>query len=81
MKREEKGAEEAPEAKGKASSVDQNAQPPPPQSAKPPPPRPPSTYANDKPRLERINEAAEKDQSKEKVKSKESQMGRTIPRA
>ena len=52
-----------------AWSVEQNT-PPPPQSAKPPPPRPPSTYANDKPRLESISETADKGTSNGKGKEK-----------
>ena len=79
--REHQGAEESPSEKGKASREEQIAPPPPPQSAKPPPPKPPSTYANDKPGLKIINGAAEKGQSKEKGKRKESQMGRMIPMA
>ena len=76
-----KRVEESTTEKGKASREEQIAPPPPPQSAKPPPPKPPSTYANDKPGLKIINGAAEKGQSKEKGKRKESQRGRMIPRA
>ena len=60
FKREEKRTEEAPEERATARSVEQDAPPPPPQSAKPPPSRPPSTYANAKPRLEIISETADK---------------------
>ena len=58
LHQEAKKAEEAP-VEAKATESGGQARPPP-QSAKPPPTKPPSKYANDKPRLGRISEAVEK---------------------
>ena len=75
----EKKVEESPTEKGGASGEEQNVPRPPvkPQSAKPPPPTPPSTYANDKLRLESISETTEKGKSKGKGKEQGKQKGRT----
>ena len=69
LQQEEKTAEEAPSGEKAAESVG-HARPPPPQSAKPPPTKPPSTYANDKPRLDSISETEEKGAIKGKGKEK-----------
>ena len=50
---------------------------PPPQSAKPPPTKPPSTYENDKQRLESISETAEKGASKGRGKEQGKSKGKS----
>ena len=71
----------SPTERGKASREEQNAPRPPPQIAKPPPPKPPSTYANDKIRLESINETTEKGTSKGKGKEQGKPNGKTMTKA
>ena len=54
---------------------------PPPKSAKPPPPvKPPSTYGDDKPRLEIINEAPEKGNGKGRGKDQGKSKGTNDPK-
>ena len=60
LQQDEKKSEEEAPVEEKATDSDGQVRLPP-QSAKPPPPtKPPSTYANDKPRLDSISETAEK---------------------
>ena len=75
------GTDESSVEKEKTSEEEQKV-PQPPQSAKAqPPPRPPSKYANDKPRLDRIKETmTEKEQIKGKGKRKGSQKERLMPK-